>query len=321
LPGGPFNPASSISEAPLLLQEAKSDFHDSLLNIADQMEPGIRGTFLSAVEMLRESLTVEELVEALKSGTFSAIDNAMSWSGFRIELQKVESVLLQGAQLAIDKAAGQMASLIDFDLSVVALQGRAARLARAHGASLVANVSENTRTAIQTLVGGGLGDGETWDKMARRLKPMIGLDASRAKAFNKYILEVQDEVSEATERVLTAKQIQAKIDKRYKELIADRAETIARTESWDAIQGGQIQVWDQARDEGFPVEGLDAYFISTSGERILRSPVHPRCLCTARLRRQVDSEGNVFYVRQWVLAPRACEICRRFKGALALPEA
>lgn len=284
------------------------------------MEPSIRGAFLSAVEMLRESLTVEELVEALKSGTFSAIDNAMSWPGFRIELQKVESMLLQGAQLAIDKAAGQMASLIDFDLNVQALQGRAARLARAHGASLVTNISENTRTAIQTLVGEGLADGETWDKMARRLKPMIGLDAPRAKAFNKYILEVQDEVSEVTGRVLTAKQVQAKIDKRYKELIAERAEMIARTESWDAIQGGNMQVWEQAREEGFALEGLESEFVSTSGDRLLRPPRHPACRCAQRLRRQVDAEGNVFYVRQWVLAPRACEICRRFKGALALPD-
>lgn len=78
-------------------------------------------------------------------------------------------------------------------------------------------------------------------------KVRFGLDASRAKSLNKYIAELVDPVKGAD---YSAKRIQQLIDRRYRQLLRDRAGVIALTESVTAANAGQVNAYQVAAQEG-----------------------------------------------------------------------
>ena len=118
---------------------------------------------------------------------------------------------------------------------------------------------------------------------------------------------IRDLVEDAFEEQFDVDDLAEKIE----ELIgdADRAETIARTETLRASNEGQSQLWDQAKDAGLltgdeqqewivtpddrlcpicePMDGetvpLNGKFRLNTGEDVDSPPAHPNCRCTVAL--------------------------------------
>jgi hypothetical protein len=176
---------------------------------------------------------------------------------------------------------------------------QAQRVARQRGAQLVTRVSRETRKAIRAVVVRAIDEGIPVVDATRLIRGLVGLNAPQAAAAMAYREEL-------VASGLSRRSVEAAMDRYVTKKIAERAEMIARTEVMDGLNGGQLEGWRQAREEGWlgkgatkewiytPVEScdacealdgvavpLDAQFHSAiRGVKVNGPTLHPRCRCT-----------------------------------------
>lgn len=208
---------------------------------------------------------------------------------------------------AIIEAAGQQgvdeANLgFTFDID----QTHAIKWIDKKSAALVKDISRDTRNSIRDVIRRGSTEGLTVDQQAKILRPMIGLtDNQSASVWNRY--ESMRDAGMGTGRAASEMADYAN------ELLTQRAETIARTETAYAQNYGKLASWNQAGDQGLlgpnptktwvgsafessahgaceacaSLDGttvaLDEMFEAEDYDPVAVPPLHPRCRCTASL--------------------------------------
>jgi SPP1 gp7 family putative phage head morphogenesis protein len=158
-----------------------------------------------------------------------------------------------------------------------------------HAAAMVTRMSEQMQQQLAEQIAKGL-EGQLGPQgTARLIKDGLGLDSNREKTLNKYReqLIAEGKTGDALEKA---------VDKKRKELISDRAQTIAQTEMGRALEEGAFvnaknggnthKVWITVGDndvseecEACQAEGpipIDAKFSSGN----MTPPNHPRCRCS-----------------------------------------
>ena len=164
-------------------------------------------------------------------------------------------------------------------------------------AELVVEINATTREAIRETVAQLYLEGGSPQRLARRIKPLIGLrsDQMRAVLRRSEELEALGVSAAAQERTLAA----------YgRKLLRQRATLIARTETIFAQAAGQDQAFRVAADEGLILGGTVRVWVADPGERtcpvcddldgqetpiggvfesiegpIQMPPAHPACRC------------------------------------------
>ena len=257
----------------------------------------------------------EEAARMLRAGRFQELLERLSerdayasvLSGVRAPIQ---SVSVRAAAVALEELPRPAGPI-----SRAAVEIRATAAASKRAGDLVTSVARETQLAVRELTQQALMEGRSVKQAARSIREVIGLNRQQAKSFDKFMSEAME--SDAHK---SAAGVQRAIDREYKRLINQRADTIARTELWQAGQDGQIEAWREAQASGaLDIRGLDSVFVSKLGERS-RGPLHhPKCFCSVRLRAETPG-GERYYVREWVTSPRnPCPKCIAFQGARALP--
>jgi len=156
------------------------------------------------------------------------------------------------------------------------------------GAELVRSITEQMRESIKGKVETALKDQLGVDKLARSLKDGLTLDNNRQRTLDNLEKDLLN-------RGLPESTIKDILDTRREELIADRAQTIAQTETRIAMEKGEIQVaknrgsthkvWttsvidvceDCQANEAAGAVPINEAFPSGDSE----APAHPRCNCT-----------------------------------------
>ena len=166
---------------------------------------------------------------------------------------------------------------------------RAAALADNAASSLLRTISTADLNAMGETIKQGLADGLGPRDIARKLEEVQGLDVNRVKQFEKYRAEL-----EASD--MTPSQIAKAEEKYFQELLADRRETIARTESDFAVSygdrleakrmGQKFKTWGNTGDSRVSPEcvantaagaiPIDEPFPGG----VMTTPQHPRCRCS-----------------------------------------
>lgn len=170
----------------------------------------------------------------------------------------------------------------------------AVKWARQNAARLVTNITAETRAAIRETVMKSFETGAGPKATARLIRESIGLTARDAGAVVKRRAEmiargVSQEVAQKRAEMYAAK------------LRRSRSLTIARTETMRAANEGQLQLWKQARKDGFLTGNERKQWITAdpcpicaplSGEKVRLDedfsigadpPAHPNCRCTIGL--------------------------------------
>lgn len=182
-----------------------------------------------------------------------------------------------------------------FDGKNPAAQEVAARQA----GKLITGLSEQTREAIRAMVVRSIRDGIPPRDLARLMRPALGLNSQQSQALLNYRSSLIETGTKASE-------VERLADRYASKKLAERAETVARTEVMDALNDGALESWKQARDEGLvgdnmvkevivtdddllcpvcaPLDAvrvpIDSPFETEYGP-ILMPPFHPNCRCTA----------------------------------------
>ncbi len=170
---------------------------------------------------------------------------------------------------------------------------------RTQAASLVTRVTNDQRLAIREALLSRYSSTKRPEVLVRDLRNTIGLDARRARALRSF---------EDNLRANDVRNVDQQVARYKDELVRNRAETIARTESVTIENQARLEAWDIGIETGAIPESAEQEWVSSSdpcqycqamdGQRVpvgdtfssdrygevSQPPLHPNCLCLVVLR-------------------------------------
>jgi len=202
----------------------------------------------------------------------------------RVDWERMELTLGMLLKPVMLEALGKMGAEFErtfrkFDL----INDRAVKFAEKRSSKLITNITEPTRESIRWAVKTGLKEGRSIGTISRHIRPLIGLNAPQAEAFEAYRLELEAEG-------LGELEAWGKLSRYANHELLYRAETIARTETAASLAQGQCEAFRQndiaeadwmsdpeactdclamVADNPYKVEDIEGLI-----------PLHPRCECT-----------------------------------------
>ena len=150
------------------------------------------------------------------------------------------------------------------------------------GAQRITGITEGTKAGIRALLAEAFEAGADRDWIARAMVALdgdgslrLGLDAPRSRTFQRFVEELDPSIPAARRQRL--------IDRRYRQLLRARADTIAQTEVVDVGNAAQMDTYQAAELEG----ELDSriYVI----EWVARTIACKRCLAMDGATREINS--------------------------------
>lgn len=301
--------------------------------IADSRAPKMRRSFLDAVEKARGGGLRDRLGAALSRGDLLEADRlaVQAWEAIADAELRVQFVdeMLQVMQTAGRTAAPEVDALVkrmrlgaagSADLHFDITNERAIVWARDRSSTLIRSINDQQRAAIRQLLTRSTQAELAPASVARELRGTIGLLPKQEAAAANYRAELEAlagrddratlalRTGRVSNRGLTADKIDAKVERYRQRLLTERADSIARTETIAAVNQGQLEAWQQARDRGIlppdmwktwivtPDDRLCPYcrdmedqtvpidqpFVSSLGS-VMVPPLHPRCRCSPGL--------------------------------------
>lgn len=291
--------------------------------IADLVAPRLRRGFLTILNEMRPSVPEWQRVLEMAHGSVDRAMDGFSWRHWELALLEryeglIRTVVEEAGQaqqkhLRIQKAETTPIGRLGFRFDLT--NPRALKWIEQHAAELVVDVSESTKLAIRAQIEQMFREGIPPDRMARRLREIVGLTQREAQAVENFRrkLELENAKRIAEQRKpLAQDSIDLPVQQYADRLLRQRAERIARTESIRASAEGQQELWSQAREQGYlepartkrawlvtPDErlcpicaplaadkflvGLEEPFPLETGDLVMTPPAHPQCRCAVGL--------------------------------------
>jgi SPP1 gp7 family putative phage head morphogenesis protein len=253
--------------------------------LADSARPEFMAVFIDAVKNTLDSTSVRAIEEAIAEGNWSVVQSLIPWDIFEAALRNYSMEMASLASRAGKAAITYMPKKIQVGFNFNILNPTAVKWTQERTGALIVEVSGETKAAVAEVIHRAFVDGMHPRQSARHIKNLVGLTEG-----------LSDEV------------IAKRAQEYAKRLLKYRAETIARTETLAASNGGTYQSWLQARDEGFLAPNAVRKWIVTPDDRlcplcqqmtgataqldqpfntpkgqIYHPPLHPDCRCTAGL--------------------------------------
>jgi hypothetical protein len=269
----------------------------SIHAFADRLRPAVRRQFLQAVNALRGTVTLDDLIDAVAQGRISVrLDAKLAGlsADLRAAVATVNRIFDEAQRVAADALDQSFGLQLRFDVV-----NPRALTAAGRGARLVREVTESTRQGIQATIVRSIRDGIPPAEAARILRPTIGLTDRQAMAVMNYRFSLLEEGASADTVARAAERYAA-------QLLRKRSETIARTETIRAGREGRDETWRQARAEGLLPDTARRRWVVTDDDRLCPAceplggvevgldeafprgggdgpPLHPNCRCTTVL--------------------------------------
>ena len=255
----------------VLVAKATSD----ILRAADKATPQLRAAILRALEEMRKA--VPNLEGLLEAGRIDQVIDAVQVP-IPDEVFATIRASLQATALTTIKPEA-----VTFGIEFNQVNPRAVRWAEQQAASLVSGITSPQRGPIRTAIVEGLEAGHHPRVIARHLEGLVGLTNPHQRAVDRLFRASLD--AGTPPRVA-----QRLADRKAKQLLRWRAETIARTETIRAANMGQQLVWEEAIDSGLLLSGTRKVWLATGDNRT--------CKICAVLDGQVVDVGGGFAVNR-----------------------
>lgn len=241
--------------------------------VLTRSERAIARAFYDAIEKLKNDIDLRELADLLETGQIDAavqrLQVAADLTGQAINLSFINSgtasgIFLQNAGLVV----------VGFDQ----VNQRAVNAMAANSLRFVQDFSESQRAVARTVMTEGIRTGAGPIEQARAFRSVVGLDEQRAGWVASYRStleqvgnpnvspsqqaaslerELRDRRSDRTverfireNRPLPAAKIDEMVDRYAARAVADRANTIARTEALRSVHAGSREMYLQAIERG-----------------------------------------------------------------------
>ena len=225
----------------------------ALHRAADLIRPALRVGLVTGVQRIKSNVKVTLLEEMLLSGRVGYYGSVIDWNKFD-ELLKSElgDTLMNGIE------RGAMASksffretvnrvfprLRDVDIPFSMENAGIASYVSNRTLWLATKIEQESMKAVESVVKLSFNNGMPYRDIARTIRDSIGLNEKQGIALANYR-------NGLIEQGYSDIKVQQFSGKYADELLDYRAELIARTETMGAVNEGQIQIWEQAREAGY----------------------------------------------------------------------
>lgn len=260
---------------------------------------------LAALRAMSANVSIPALTAAITKGDIGAAVKAVKAVSFPAHLQGLAKTI---EQTFVAAARETMEPFVAVDPTFTKKNPLAQAAADWSGQKITL-ITDETRTAVRKLIRKGLTEGIEPKRLAKEIKPLIGLNARQAIA-------VQNARAAWEKSGLDAASIDKHAARYTEKLRKKRALMIARTETIGSSNRGQLHAWRGAAKAGlldpaitrrvwiategartcdyckklngteipFPSEGFDNTNPKAALKKIQHPPLHPHCRCTVGLR-------------------------------------
>ena len=250
---------------------------DALDSAAAVSQAAVRRMVLKALAALRNGITTAEVQAALDSRSAVPIFESIAWVSFT---EILAGIFADDGPLrrTMDHAITQtLLSTPVTDASTFAFEQvfeRAVLWLDREGARLVTSVTEGTKQAIRQIISEAYVEPVGIREAARRLLKLkgFGLTVRQELTLRRYTTALITGEIEGSAG-LTSKQIDRLVLKRFNLMRKQRARLVARTESYNAGNAAQRELWDETVLQG--LLDVDVYVLQWV-TRVIR--VCPRCI-------------------------------------------
>lgn len=267
--------------------------------IADALTPQARRELLKAMHAMAQQVDLPKLTHAIKQRNVVAAIRALRVASIPKRFKPLRAIIETAFTRGGQHAAKQVVKMD----ATFTMRNPLAIQAAAYSGEKITVITEQTRAAIRQLIRKGLVEGIEPVRLAREIKPLIGLNVRQAIA-----------VQNARAAWAASGMTQAAIDKAAARYIEKqrkyRALMIARTETIGASNAGQLRGWQNAMNTGLLTPTTKRRWVATKGSKrtcdicehqmhgqvvafherfvgpkgmISHPPVHPNCRCTVVL--------------------------------------
>lgn len=232
--------------------------------------PGLLADIIAAFDVIRASLSDQDIADAMKSGAMDElvsriIANAVLNTAFqpvknRLRESIVRAVPTYARNLPVPPAAAR-----DIGIAFDYLSPNVVPAIRGLETTVLTNLESGIRETVRAFVENGLRDGASQATVARNLRPMIGLGRSQlqevenfrdallgrnGRTITDYTLRDRRFDAAIRKGNLTPADIEKQVARYRDRRIAQNAQTIAHTAALDAQKLANRLAWQQAIDHG-----------------------------------------------------------------------
>lgn len=273
--------------------------------IADDRSSLIRVSFESAVEGLREEIDLDELEKVVATGKVAKITEQVALT--KDKLKGMDEAIATGIDASAQSSERFLPTVKPDSIYNKNSQAKKDWI-EFYSKQRLQQMDKQSRKIVEQTLRKKAKENLPPRQVAKILRESIGLNSVQANALNN--LEAS-----MVKKGKTEKQIQKAKDQYIKRAVKYRSEMIANTEAVDAVNFGQLEMWQQAREEQLidpdvmvkewvvtpsdklcdhckAMDGqqrhLDDMFIDPTGTfRAVYAPtLHPSCRCSMILTRK-----------------------------------
>lgn len=214
-----------------------------LNSLSKTMSEAISVDFISGIKKFKSKIDPEKIYQAWLSGNFNKVHEIIPWSQLPEDLSgikdSVANTLWRSSAITRQDMPAPINKRLRWDLKNPALR----QYLHTRTGNLIVNVEEQTKKFIAEATAKHFSDAMSPRRIARIIKPAIGLYPQQVTALNNFRI--------ALEKKNTPEKVLEKMSASYEDrLLNYRAQMIARTETRAATNYGQLSVWQEAADQG-----------------------------------------------------------------------
>lgn len=247
-----------------------------LHRIADDIAPIAQADIKRGITTFKKKINFKKIIAALKLG--QDIDHLLPWTLFPAALKGVEKTILRGVKESGDasvkffrRAVSNLIPpvenpLIRFDME----NPRIATFIKRHTGELIMDLETTSKLAVKDTIASGFRTARSADDMASDIRQVIGLHPRQQRAVENFrIKQTERLIRQGVAEDVANDRIAPLVDKYADKQLSYRARVIAHTESIRAVNEGQLETWNQAKDMGLiDEEDVRKVFIVTPDDRL-----------------------------------------------------
>jgi hypothetical protein len=251
---------------------------------ADSAAKKLHGAFMDAAGRLRDGFNLAAAARNIAGFDYAAVtDEAdrlvgyLAGKGLPAGVATFEDYLLDALQAGGEAGIAAMPPPIQMQATFNIVNPLVAAWANEYIPVLIREITDTTRTAIAEAIRDGITMQLPPQTIARNVREMVGLTQKQYRAVINYRKQLEarsnlqgirpatlrriglrDQKTVARhfrEGHLTPEKIDKMVDRYYKSLISMRADAIARTEAFRAVEMGEQLSWEKAVADGLVREG------------------------------------------------------------------
>ena len=271
-----------------------------LHQIADDMEEEFKEVFLDATGEIKEDLVLTRMKEGFAIGDINKVQAQLDWENYEVNLEP----LIEDYTITINRAGEDVIAHLPPNYRGVTFNvnhPRVIQYINDRTGFLISAITESNRIAVRNIIQDAYIRGYHPDVATRHIRNIVGLTQRQSQAVDNYVNRlIEDGV---------AQRVALNRGEEYADrLLNYRAETIARTETMDAVNHAHQETIIQGAEQNIiPEDKTVKIFLTTPDdrrcdycsavdgqERGLReefrtplgnfqtSPIHPNCRCCCK---------------------------------------